>query len=82
MLVYLIYEFVILQFDDDVLVEIRKLIEDFIDVICCYDWFVVWGYEDSNGKVNEYDNKVFLSMEYLIIEVVKIFEFIFFGIKD
>ncbi|KAK4640404.1 Cell morphogenesis protein PAG1 [Podospora bellae-mahoneyi] len=82
MLVHLIHELVISQLDDDAPVETRKSIEDLIDAIRRHDRSVVWGYEDSNGKVNEHDNKVPPSMEYLTTEVVKTFELTFPGIKD
>ncbi|KAK4199650.1 putative cell morphogenesis protein [Triangularia verruculosa] len=82
MLVHLIHELVISQLDDDTPVETRKSIEDLIDAIRRHDRSVVWGYEDSNGKVNDHDNKVPPSMEYLTTEVVKTFELTFPGIKD
>ncbi|KAI1337403.1 cell morphogenesis N-terminal-domain-containing protein [Xylariaceae sp. FL0016] len=82
MLVHLIHELVISKMDDATPPETKKSIEDVIEAIRQHDRLVVWGYEDSNGKVDERDNKVPQSMEYLTAEVVKTFELTFPGIKD
>jgi len=81
MLVHLIHELVISRMDDAIPPEIKMAIEGLIDAIRRHDRSVVWGYEDSNGKVDERDNKVPQSMEYLTTEVVKTFEITFPGIK-
>ena len=82
MLVHLIHELVISRLDDNTPVATRTAIQDLIDAIRRHDRSVVWGYEDSNGKVDGLDNKVPPSMEYLTAEVVKTFELTFPGIKD
>ncbi|KAK3379977.1 cell morphogenesis protein-like protein [Lasiosphaeria ovina] len=82
MLVHLIHELVISRLDDDAPITTRKSIEGLIDAIRRHDRAVVWGYEDSNGKVDGRDNNVPPSMEYLTAEVVKTFELTFPGIKD
>ncbi len=82
MLVHLIHELVISNLDDNTPVATRQWIESLIDGIRRHDRSVVWGYEDSNGKVDGHDNKVPPSMEYLTAEVVKTFELTFPGIKD
>ncbi|KAK3390951.1 cell morphogenesis N-terminal-domain-containing protein [Podospora didyma] len=82
MLVHLIHELVISRLDDATPTATRKSIEGLIDAIRRHDRTVVWGYEDSNGKVDGRDNKVPPSMEYLTAEVVKTFELTFPGIKD
>ncbi|KAK4156539.1 cell morphogenesis N-terminal-domain-containing protein [Chaetomidium leptoderma] len=82
MLVHLIHELVIANLDDDTPAAIKQWIESLIDAIRRHDRSVVWGYEDSNGKVDGHDNKVPPSMEYLTAEVVKTFELTFPGIKD
>ncbi|KAI1423289.1 cell morphogenesis N-terminal-domain-containing protein [Xylaria sp. FL1777] len=81
MLVHLIHELVISRMDDATSPEIKRSIEGLIDAIRQHDRSVVWSYEDSNGKVDERDNKVPQSMEYLTTEVVKTFEITFPGIK-
>ncbi|KAJ3575656.1 hypothetical protein NPX13_g3957 [Xylaria arbuscula] len=81
MLVHLIHELVISRMDDATSSDVKSSIEDLIDAIRQHDRTVVWGYEDSNGKVDERDNKVPQSMEYLTTEVVKTFEITFPGIK-
>ncbi|TDZ30831.1 Cell morphogenesis protein PAG1 [Colletotrichum spinosum] len=82
MLVHLIHELVISQLDDQTPPTARASIEDLIDLIRRHDRSVVWGYEDSNGKADDQDNKVPPSMEYLTGEVVKTFEMTYPGIKD
>ncbi|KAJ4300315.1 Cell morphogenesis protein PAG1 [Collariella sp. IMI 366227] len=82
MLVHLIHELVISNLDDNTPAATRQSIESLIDAIRRHDRAVVWGYEDSNGKVDGHDNKVPPSMEYLTAEVVKTFELTFPGIKD
>ncbi|GKT47459.1 cell morphogenesis protein PAG1 [Colletotrichum spaethianum] len=82
MLVHLIHELVISQLDDQTEPTARASIEDLIDLIRRHDRSVVWGYEDSNGKADDHDNKVPPSMEFLTAEVVKTFEMTYPGIKD
>ncbi|KAH7275469.1 cell morphogenesis N-terminal-domain-containing protein [Fusarium solani] len=82
MLVHLIHELVISQIDDQTQEADRTSIEDLIDLVRRHDRSVVWGYEDSNGKVDDHDSKVPPSMEFLTAEVVKTFEITFPGIKD
>ncbi|RYO79438.1 hypothetical protein DL762_008182 [Monosporascus cannonballus] len=82
MLVHLIHELVISKMDDATPAEIKKSIEDIIDAIRRHDRSVVWGYEDSNGKVDDRDSKVPPSMEYITAEVVETFEVTFPGIKE
>ncbi|KAH9887177.1 cell morphogenesis N-terminal-domain-containing protein [Xylariomycetidae sp. FL2044] len=82
MLVHLIHELVISKMDDATPMETKASIEDVIDAIRRHDRAVVWSYEDSNGKVDDRDNKVPQSMEYLTAEVVKTFEVTFPGIKE
>ncbi|KAK4193747.1 cell morphogenesis protein PAG1 [Podospora australis] len=83
MLVHLIHELVISKLDDEnTPLATRKNIETLIDAIRNHDRSVVWGYEDSNGKMDTHDNKVPPNMEYLTAEVVKTFELTFPGIKD
>ncbi|KAI0813940.1 cell morphogenesis N-terminal-domain-containing protein [Xylaria sp. FL0064] len=81
MLVHLIHELVISRMDDATSPEIKGSIEELIEAIRQHDRSVVWSYEDSNGKVDERDNKVPQSMEHLTTEVVKTFEITFPGIK-
>ncbi|KAI3318312.1 cell morphogenesis N-terminal-domain-containing protein [Xylariaceae sp. AK1471] len=81
MLVHLIHELVISRLDDTTPPEMKRSIESLIDAIRQHDRSVVWSYEDSNGKVDERDNKVPQSMEHLTSEVVKTFEVTFPGIK-
>ncbi|KAI0014435.1 cell morphogenesis N-terminal-domain-containing protein [Xylariaceae sp. FL0662B] len=82
MLVHLIHELVISKMDDDTPADTKKSIEDLVDAIRRHDRAVVWSYEQSNGKVDERDNKVPPSMEFLAAEVVKTFEVTFPGIKE
>lgn len=82
MLVHLIHELVISKLDDDTPVEVKKPIEDLIELIRRHDRTVVWGYEDSNGKVTDHDTKVPPSMEFLATRVVDTFELTFPGIKE
>ncbi|KAH6631852.1 cell morphogenesis N-terminal-domain-containing protein [Chaetomium tenue] len=82
MLVHLIHELVISNIDDNTPAATKQWIESLVDAIRRHDRSVVWGYEDSNGKVDGHDNKVPPSMEYLTAEVVKTFELTFPGIKD
>ena len=82
MLVHLMHELVISRMDDQAHGSQKKSIEDLVERVRCHDRTVVWGYEDSNGKVDDYDNKVPLSMEYLTGEVVKTFDLSFSGLKE
>ncbi|KAI1327526.1 cell morphogenesis N-terminal-domain-containing protein [Xylariaceae sp. FL0255] len=82
MLVHLIHELVISRVDDTIPHDVKISIENLIDAIRRHDRTVVWSYEDSNGKVDERDDKVPQSMEYLATEVVKTFEITFPGIKE
>ena len=82
MLVHLIHELVISRLDDTNLNVPKEPIEGLIDAIRHHDRTVVWSYEDSNGKVDDQDNKVPPSMEYLTGEVVKTFEAAFPGVKE
>lgn len=82
MLVHLIHEAVISNLADQTPDAAKKSIEGLIDCIRQHDRTVVWGYEDSNGKVDDGDNNVPPSMEYLTGEVVKTFELAFPGIKE
>lgn len=82
MLVHLIHEAVISNLADQTPATTKQSIEDLIDTIRRHDRTVVWGYEDSNGKVDDGDNKVPPSMEHLTSEVVKTFELAFPGIKE
>ncbi|PHH85579.1 hypothetical protein CDD83_214 [Cordyceps sp. RAO-2017] len=82
MLVHLIHELVISRMDDESQGKPKESIEDLVDLIRRHDRSVVWGYEDSNGKVENEDNKVPPGMEYLTAEVVKTFETTFPGIKE
>ncbi|KAK4457324.1 cell morphogenesis N-terminal-domain-containing protein [Cladorrhinum samala] len=82
MLVHLIHELVISNLDDDTPAATRASIEGLIDAVRRHDRSVVWGYEDSNGKMDDHDNKVPPSMEHLTAEVLKTFELTFPGIKD
>ncbi|KAJ8129992.1 hypothetical protein O1611_g3637 [Lasiodiplodia mahajangana] len=81
MLVHLVHELVISRMDDATLPETKKSIQGLIDAVRQHDRLVVWSYEDSNGKVDERDNKVPQSMEHLTTEIVKTFEVTFPGIK-
>ncbi|KAH8912228.1 hypothetical protein BR93DRAFT_68472 [Coniochaeta sp. PMI_546] len=82
MLVHLIHELVISRLDDNTPAATKEAIEDLIDSIRRHDRSVVWGYEDSNGKVNDEDSNVPSSMEHLTTQVVKTFELAFPGIKE
>ena len=82
MLVHLIHELAISGLDDQTEGSRKKSIEDLVDRIRHHDRSVVWGYDDSNGKVDEHDNKVPPSMEHLTTEIVNTFEFRFPGLKD
>ncbi|KAF7561721.1 hypothetical protein G7046_g2427 [Stylonectria norvegica] len=82
MLVHLIHELVISRIDDQTQDIYKKPIEDLIDMVRRHDRSVVWGYEDSNGKVDDHDNKVPPSMEFLTAEVISTFEITFPGIKE
>lgn len=82
MLVHLIHELVISQIDDQTQDIDKKRIEDLIDLIRRHDRSVVWGYEDSSGKVDDHDNKVPSGMEFLTTEVVRTFELTAPGIKE
>ncbi|SPN99620.1 related to TAO3 - Transcriptional Activator of OCH1 [Cephalotrichum gorgonifer] len=82
MLVHLIHESVISNLTDQTLAMAKESIEDLIDRIRRHDRSVVWGYEDSNGKVDDGDNKVPPSMEYLTADVIQTFELAFPGIKE
>ncbi|XXG98488.1 hypothetical protein Hte_004812 [Hypoxylon texense] len=82
MLVHLIHELVVSKMDDATPSEAKKAVEDVVDAIRRHDRTVVWGYEESNGKVDGRDNKVPQSMDYLTAEVVKTFEITFPGIKE
>lgn len=82
MLVHLIHELVISQLDDETPVETKRPIEDLIELIRRHDRSVVWGYEDSNGKVTDHDTNVAPSMEFLTSKVVETFELTFPGIKE
>lgn len=82
MLVHLIHELVISRMDDESQGKLKEPVEDLVDLIRRHDRSVVWGYEDSNGKVENHDNKVPPGMEHLTAEVVKTFETTFPGIKE
>ncbi|KAI1650698.1 cell morphogenesis N-terminal-domain-containing protein [Daldinia loculata] len=82
MLVHLIHELVVSKMDEGTPMETKKSVEDVVDAIRRHDRAVVWGYEESNGKVDGRDNKVPQSMEHLTAEVVKTFEITFPGIKE
>ncbi|KAI5463763.1 cell morphogenesis N-terminal-domain-containing protein [Mariannaea sp. PMI_226] len=82
MLVHLIHELVISQIDDQMHDLDKKRIEDLVDLIRRHDRSVVWGYEDSSGKVDDPDNKVPPGMEFLAAEVVRTFELTAPGIKE
>ncbi|KAL7937928.1 cell morphogenesis N-terminal domain-containing protein [Trichoderma chlorosporum] len=82
MLVHLIHELVMSRIDDQTDPHHKESIEELIDLVRRHDRSVVWSYEDSNGKVNDHENKVPPSMEYLTNEVVRTFEVSFPGIKE
>lgn len=79
MLVHLMHELVVSKIEDS---PRKKSIEDFVDSIRRQDPKVIWAYEDSNGKVDDQDNKVPSGMEYLSTEVVNNFEVTYPGIKE
>ncbi|PTB80534.1 hypothetical protein M440DRAFT_1348589 [Trichoderma longibrachiatum ATCC 18648] len=82
MLVHLIHELVMSRIDDQTDPHHKESIEELIDLVRQHDRSVVWSYEDSNGKVNDHENKVPPGMEYLTSEVVRTFEVSFPGIKE
>ncbi|KAF5123537.1 Cell morphogenesis protein PAG1 [Metarhizium anisopliae] len=82
MLVHLIHELVISRLDDVSVDVAKEFIEDLVDAIRRHDRTVVWGYEDSNGKVDDQGNKVPPSMEYLTSQVVETFQVTFPAIKE
>lgn len=82
MLVHLMHELVISQMDDQAHGSQKRAIEELAERVRQHDRTVVWGYEDSNGKVDDYDNKVPSGMEYLTREVVDTFDSGFNGIKE
>ncbi|KAI1481605.1 cell morphogenesis N-terminal-domain-containing protein [Daldinia eschscholtzii] len=82
MLVHLIHELVVSKMDEGTPTEAKKSVEDVVDAIRRHDRSVVWGYEESNGKVDGRENKVPQSMGHLTAEVVKTFEITFPGIKE
>lgn len=82
MLIHLIHELVISQIEDETTVPTKKSIEDFIESIRKHEPGVIWAYEDSNGKVEDGENKVPAGMEYLTTEVVNHFALTYPGIKE
>lgn len=82
MLIHLIHELVIARLDAQAQELARPSIEHLVDLIRGHDRSVVWAYEDSNGKKDDRDNNVPLSMKYLTAEVVKTFETTFPNIKE
>ncbi|KAG6037336.1 hypothetical protein E4U19_002288 [Claviceps sp. Clav32 group G5] len=82
MLVHMIHELVLSRMDDVAVGVPRAAIQQLVDAIRRHDRAVVWGYEDSNGKVQDRDNKVPTSMEHLTTEVVKTFQVTFPAIKE
>lgn len=82
MVVHLIHELVISRLDDRISASAKKSIEDLVDQVRRHEQGVVWGYEDSNGKVDDHDNKVPPSMEYLTTELIKAFEPQIPGLKE
>lgn len=82
MLVHMVHELVISRIDDDSTAEAKESIDDLVEKIRRHDRTVVWGYEDSNGKVNDRETKVPPSMEFLTTEVVKTFQVTFPAIKE
>jgi hypothetical protein len=82
MLIHLIHELVISQIEDETTVPSKKSIENFIDSVRKHEPKVIWAYEDSNGKVDDGENKVPAGMEYLTTEVVNNFEVTYPGIKE
>ncbi|KAG6041018.1 hypothetical protein E4U41_006213 [Claviceps citrina] len=82
MLVHMIHELVLSRVDDGSVGVDKEAIQDLVDAMRRHDRRVVWGYEDSNGKVEDRDNKVPPSMEYLTTEVVKTFQVTFPTVKE
>ena len=82
MLVHLIHELVLSSLNEQSSPLHRKDIEELVDLVRRHDRSVVWGYEDSNGKVEDHDNKVPPSMEYLTTELLKTFDLSFPGVKE
>lgn len=82
MLVHLVHELVISRMDEALEQSSRKAIEDLVEKIRQHDRAVVWSYEDSNGKMDDLDNKVPAGMECLSAEVVKTFEMVYPGVKE
>ncbi|KAI6785179.1 Cell morphogenesis protein-like protein [Emericellopsis cladophorae] len=82
MVVHLIHELVISAMDDRTPPAQKETIQDLIDRVRRHDRTVVWGYEDSNGKVDDHDNKVPPGMEYLTTELAKTFEHTYPRVKE
>lgn len=83
MLIHLIHELVVSKIEDgSTTLPTKKSIESFVESIRRNDSKVIWAYEDSNGKVDDRDNKVPAGMEYLATEVVDNFEVTYPGIKE
>jgi len=82
MLIHLMHELVISRIDDDSTVPSKKEIEDLIESVRRHDAKIVWAYEDSNGKVDDRENKVPAAMENLATQVVNTFEVTYTGIKE
>ncbi|OBT43502.1 hypothetical protein VE00_06762 [Pseudogymnoascus sp. WSF 3629] len=82
MLIHLIHELVISRIDDETTVPSKREIEDLIEAIRRHDSKIVWAYGDSNGKVDDRDNKVPTAMENLATQVVNTFEVTYPGIKE
>lgn len=82
MLVHMIHELVISRMDEVAVGIAKETIDELVEAIRQHDRTVVWAYEDSNGKVDDRENKVPPSMEYLTAEVVKTFQATFPGIKE
>lgn len=75
MLVHLIHELVNSKIPDDAPSELKRSIEDFIDVVRRQEEPVMWQYEDFNGKKDEPSNdlRVPEGMAYVAAQVVEIF---------
>ncbi|KAG6010084.1 hypothetical protein E4U21_000117 [Claviceps maximensis] len=82
MLVHMIHELVLSRIDDFSGGVAKVTIQELVDAMRRHDRTVVWGYEDSNGKVEDRDNKVPPSMEYLTTQVVKTLQVTFPLIKE
>ncbi|KAG5929510.1 hypothetical protein E4U42_005655 [Claviceps africana] len=82
MLVHMIHELVLSRMDDVSGGVAKEAIQELVDAMRRHDRTVVWGYEDSNGKVEDRENKVPPSMEYLTTQVVKTFQVTFPAIKE